>query len=186
MICKRLSAAILLVALTIGSSAFASPDTLDCAPGSSPDATKCAPDVNTQEPFSPDPSAPVGKSGNLLALTIAPKVVFQINQAADASTILRFVTNYLIAEPSAEVAVVGYAAGVDFMLKGAKDAEGKLYANQLNALADKGVHFKVCNNTLKSRKLTADAVVPQATVVPGAVNEIIRLQTREGYAYFRH
>jgi uncharacterized protein len=72
------------------------------------------------------------------------------------------------------------------MLKGATDTTGKPYAEQLQALALKGVHFKVCNNTLKSRGLTADAVVPQATVVPGAVNEIIRLQTKEGYAYFRH
>jgi len=181
-----ISVLVLLVALALGASAFASSDPLDCSPGSTTDATKCGPESDSQAQFSVAPAVPVGKSGNLVGLTAVPKVVFQINQAADASTILRFVTNYLIAEPAAEVAVVGYAGGVDFMLKGAKDAEGKLYANQLKALADKGVHFKVCNNTLKSHKLTADAVVPQATVVPGAVNEIIRLQTREGYAYFRH
>jgi intracellular sulfur oxidation DsrE/DsrF family protein len=132
----------------------------------------------------PDESA--GKAANLLAPVVHPKVVFQINQATDAPTILRFVTNYLIAEPAAEVAVVGYAGGVDFMLKGAMDAAGKPYADQVKVLADKGVAFKVCNNTLKTRGLTADAVAPAVTVVPGAVNEIIRLQTREGYAYFRH
>jgi len=118
--------------------------------------------------------------------TGCPKVVFQINQAGDAPTILRFVTNYLAAEPTARVVVVGYGGGVDFMLKGAVDAAGKPYADQVQALAAKGVSFRVCNNTLKARTLTADAVIPAATVVPGAVNEIIRLQTREGYAYFRH
>jgi len=115
-----------------------------------------------------------------------PKVVFQINDAANASTVLRFVTNYLVTEPSAKIAVVGYASGIDFMLADAKDARGNPYELQLAALSERGVEFKVCNNTLKSRNLTADAVGKQATVVPSAVNEIIRLQTREGYAYFQH
>ena len=185
MTCKLFPVVVFLIALT-GSFAFASPDSLNCAPGNSADVSKCGPDVSDQVPFSPDPAASFGRSGNLLAATVPPKVVFQINQAADAATILGFVANYLNFEPGAEVAVVGYAGGVDFMLKGAKDAGGKPFSNRLQALADKGVRFKVCGNTLKSRKLTADAVAPQATVVPGAVNEIIRLQTREGYTYFRH
>lgn len=116
----------------------------------------------------------------------APKVVFQINDAANASTVLRFVTNYLVAEPSARVTVVGYQSGIDFMLADAKDARGDPWAIKLEALAGQGVAFNACNNTLKSRNLTAEAVAKEATVVPSAVNEIIRLQTREGYAYFQH
>jgi len=116
----------------------------------------------------------------------APKVVFQINDAANASTILRFVTNYLVAESSAKVTVVGYASGIDFMLADAKDARGDPWAIKLEALAGQGVVFKVCNNTLKSRNLGAEVVAKEASVVPSAVNEIIRLQTREGYAYFQH
>jgi hypothetical protein len=119
-------------------------------------------------------------------LTSAPKVLFQLNTADDAPTILRFVTNYLAVEPTAHVAVVGYADGIDFMLKDAKDANGKPYADQMAALAARGVEFKVCNNTLRARRLTAEAVGAPAVVVPGAVNEIIRLQTKEGYAYFRN
>ncbi len=121
-----------------------------------------------------------------VAIGTGPKVVFQLNTAEDAPTILRFVTNYLAVEPNAQVAVVGYAGGIDFMLQGARDASGKLYAEQMAALTDRGVTFKVCNNTLRARNLTASAVSPPALVVPGAVNEIIRLQTREGYAYFQN
>ena len=72
------------------------------------------------------------------------------------------------------------------MLKDALDANGKPYADQLAALTGRGVAFEVCNNTLKARNLTAAAVSPLAAVVPGAVNEIIRLQTKEGYAHFRN
>lgn len=115
-----------------------------------------------------------------------PKVVFQINDGANASTILRFVTNYLVSEPTAKITVVGYASGIDFMLADAKDSRGDPYEIRLQPLAERGVEFKVCNNTLKSRNLDTNVVAKQATVVPSAVNEIIRLQTREGYAYFQH
>jgi hypothetical protein len=115
-----------------------------------------------------------------------PKVVFQVNRAEDAPLILRFVTNYLKTEPEAEVTVVGYASGIDFMLKNANDAEGKPYAAQVNRLLDLGVAFKVCNNTLKARNVTHDVVLANVAVVPSAVNEIVRLQTQEGYSYFRH
>jgi intracellular sulfur oxidation DsrE/DsrF family protein len=120
------------------------------------------------------------------AAAAVPKVVFQLNKAEDAPAILRFVTNYLAVEPTAQVAVVGYAGGIDFMLRDARDTSGKPYADQVAALAARGVAFKACNNTLKARNLTAEVVSPPATVVPGAVNEIIRLQTREGYAYFQN
>jgi intracellular sulfur oxidation DsrE/DsrF family protein len=115
-----------------------------------------------------------------------PKVVFQVNRAEDAPLILRFVTNYLKSEPEAEVTVVGYASGIDFMLKNANDAEGKAYAVQVNRLLDLGVTFKVCNNTLKARNAGAEAVLANVGIVPSAVNEIVRLQTQEGYSYFRH
>lgn len=114
-----------------------------------------------------------------------PKAVFQVNDPGDVPLVLRVVTNYLIAEPTAEVAVVGYGGGIDFMLKGAVDPNGKPYAIELNRLADRGVAFKVCNNTLKARNLSADAVAPMASVVPSAVIEIVRLQTHEGFAYFK-
>jgi intracellular sulfur oxidation DsrE/DsrF family protein len=116
----------------------------------------------------------------------APKVVFQINSDANASTVLRFVTNYLVSEPTAKITVVGYMSGIDFMLADAKDARGDPWAIKLQALAGQGVAFKVCNNTLKSRGLGPEVVAREATVVPSAVNEIIRLQTREGHAYFQH
>jgi hypothetical protein len=125
-------------------------------------------------------------SAAIAAPAPAPKVVFQINVAEDAPTILRFVTNYLIAEPTARVAVVSYGPGIDFMLKDAKDPKGVPYEPQLAMLKAKGVDFKVCDNTLKARNATAEIVSKEATVVPGAVNEILRLQTREGYAYFQH
>lgn len=113
-----------------------------------------------------------------------PKAVFQVSKLDDAELVLRVVGNYLVAEPTVEVHVVGYSTGIDFMLKGATDEKAKRYAEQMRRLADRGVKFKVCNNTLKGRNLTADAVDPLTSVVPSAVIEILRLQTHERFAYF--
>lgn len=120
------------------------------------------------------------------ATAAKPKVVFQVNRAEDAPLVLRFAGNYLKAEPEADVVIVGYASGIDFMLKDALDAEGKPYAAQVNRLIDRGVAFKVCNNTLNARKAGPEVVMAGVGIVPSAVNEIVRLQTQEGFAYFRH
>src|SRR5664279_68349 len=97
------------------------------------------------------PAGHVHGSGCASDAASVPKVLFKLNTADDAPTILRFVTNYLAVEPNARVAVVGYAGGIDFMLEGARDPNGKPYADQLAALTDRGVAFKVCNNTLRAR-----------------------------------
>jgi intracellular sulfur oxidation DsrE/DsrF family protein len=138
-----------------------------------------------QTPASPAPAKKLDCTSPVAAKA-KPKVVFQVNRAEDAPLILRFVTNYLKSEPEAEVTVVGYAGGIDFMLKNAVDADGKPYAVQVNRLIDMGVAFKACNNTLKARDAGPDVVLGGVGIVPSAVNEIVRLQTEDGYSYFRH
>jgi uncharacterized protein len=115
----------------------------------------------------------------------APKALFQLSNADDTALVLRVVSNYLLAVPNAEVTIVGYNSGAELMLKNARDPNGKLYAEQIHRLADRGVVFKACNNWLKSRNLTPDALISPVTVVPSGVIEILRLQNEEGFAYFR-
>jgi intracellular sulfur oxidation DsrE/DsrF family protein len=187
---------LVLAVVTAGAPAFAestepSTPTTAAAPAPEPSAAAakhigCAASSESITEANAASPAAAHKHERVVTEAAAPKVLFKLNTAEDAPTILRFVTNYLAVEPTAQVAVVGYAGGIDFMLKDARDANGKPYADQLAALTARGVAFKVCNNTLKSRNLTAAAVSPLATVVPGAVNEIIRLQTKEGYAYFQN
>jgi intracellular sulfur oxidation DsrE/DsrF family protein len=114
----------------------------------------------------------------------APKALFQLSNAEDTALVLRVATNYL-AVPNASVTIVGYNTGGEFMLKNARDSNGKLYAEQINRLADRGVVFKACNNWLKSKNLTADALVSPVAVVPSGAIEILRLQNEEHFAYFR-
>jgi len=52
-------------------------------------------------------------------------------------------------------------------------------------LAAKGVEFRVCNTTLKTRKLDASHVIAQAKVVPSGVAETANLQAKQGFVYLR-
>jgi intracellular sulfur oxidation DsrE/DsrF family protein len=114
------------------------------------------------------------------------KTVYHMNEGVDqASAGLRNIRNHLDADPTSKIVVVGHGKGIDFMLAGATDAKGELFAGAIGNLASKGVDFRVCNNTLVSRKIDASKVVLEATIVPSGVAEIARLQAREGYVYLK-
>ncbi len=113
------------------------------------------------------------------------KVVYHVNDSANARAAMRNVQNHLNAAPDAKIAVVTHGKGIDFLLNDAKDDKGEGYDAQVAGLVAKGVSFRVCNNTLKARKLDASAVNPEATIVPSGVAEIGKLQAQEGYVYLK-
>jgi intracellular sulfur oxidation DsrE/DsrF family protein len=112
-------------------------------------------------------------------------VVYHIDDSANAHMLLGNVNNHLIAAPDTKIHVVANGKGIEFLLKGAQDSNGKSYAPAIEALAAKGVAFKVCRNSLNSRKLGDDAVIAEATIVPAGVAEIARLQIEEKAAYIK-
>ncbi|MFZ5490121.1 MAG: DsrE family protein [Pseudomonadota bacterium] len=112
------------------------------------------------------------------------KVVYHITRGdSQGSRCLGNVRNHLAADPTAKIVVVGNGAGIDFMLNGAVDGKGAEFAGLIGGLASQGVSFRVCNNTLTSRKIPKDRVLLDATIVPSGVAEVANLQYREGYAY---
>ncbi len=114
------------------------------------------------------------------------KAVYHINEGTDkAVDVLRNVRNHMNADPKAKIVVVGHGKGIDFMLEGAEDANKNPFNVTMEGLAAKGVEFRVCNNTLVSRKIDKSKVVPPATIVLSGVAEIARLQRQEGYGYIK-
>jgi intracellular sulfur oxidation DsrE/DsrF family protein len=114
------------------------------------------------------------------------KVVYHFSEGlSQATNGLRNISNQLEVDPKAKIVVVSHARGVDFMMKGAKDANGNLYEDLVEDLALRGVRFDVCEITLRSRKLTKDQFISYSTFVPSGVAEITRLQQREGFAYLK-
>jgi hypothetical protein len=113
------------------------------------------------------------------------KVVYHIDDTTRASALLKNVENHLAAAPGTKITVVAHGKGIDFMLNNAQDANGNPYNVMMETLAQQGVEFKICNNTLKSRHLTAADVAYPVTIVPAGIVEIARLQAQEGYVYVK-
>jgi len=134
--------------------------------------------------------APMASAGPL-AEAAAPsasaeeKVVYHVNDSENAIAAMRNVQNHLSASPDAKVVLVTHGKGIDFLLSGAQDKNGNPYEPVVQALKAKGVDFRVCNNTLQSRKIDPKTVLPEASIVPSGVAEIGRLQAKEGYVYLK-
>jgi intracellular sulfur oxidation DsrE/DsrF family protein len=130
--------------------------------------------------------AAVGLSGCASMRGWGPdKAVYHINDARNATAVLRNVGNHLSVDPTARIVIVSHALGVDFLMEDAKDKNGNPYNIPVEALAAKGVTFDVCEITLKSRKLKKEQFIPEAKFVPSGVGEIAKLQYREGYVYVK-
>jgi uncharacterized protein len=114
------------------------------------------------------------------------KVVVHINEGTDkAPAVLRNVANLLNASPNAKVVVVGHSKGIDFMLDGAKDPKGNPFEVTMQTLKARGVEFRACANTFKSRKLDMSTLSPEAGIIPSGVAEIATLQAKEGFVYLK-
>ncbi|MFN7085397.1 MAG: DsrE family protein [Burkholderiales bacterium] len=113
------------------------------------------------------------------------KMVYHVASGTDIETALRNVANHIATSPRARLVVVAHNNGVDFLLRGAKNRGGSLYEPSVAQLKAQGVDFRVCQNTLIRRHIEADAVIPEAQLVPSGIAEISRLQTQEGYAYMK-
>jgi intracellular sulfur oxidation DsrE/DsrF family protein len=114
------------------------------------------------------------------------KVVYHLSEGIpQASRAIGNIRNHLNADPTAKIVVVAHGLGIDFLLDGATNQLDQPFAGGVSDLANKGVEFRVCNNTLVSRKIAADKVVMDAKVVPSGVAEVAKLQAKEGYVYLR-
>ena len=114
------------------------------------------------------------------------KAVYHINEGlAQAYRAVGNIRNHLAADPTVKITVVTHGPGIDFLLDGATNAIGESFAGSIGDLASKGVEFKVCNNTLVTRKIPKDRVVMEASVVPSGVSEVALLQAKSGFVYLR-
>ncbi len=114
------------------------------------------------------------------------KVVYHVNTGVEtAAAILNNITNELKASPTDKIVVVTHGPGIDFLISDAKDSKGREFSGQVSALAARGVDFRVCNNTLETRKIDAGTLLMEAKIVPSGVAEVARLQAKEGFVYLK-
>jgi intracellular sulfur oxidation DsrE/DsrF family protein len=120
-----------------------------------------------------------------VAASAQDMVVYHIDQAStQALKGLRNIRNHLDVDPGAKITVVTHAQGVDFLMEGAKDANGGDYAGPVAALKARGVKFEVCEITLKSRDLKKEQFLQEVDFTPSGVVRIAKLQ-KQGAAYIK-
>ena len=134
--------------------------------------------------------AAVAFAGVALGVSAAPgdpiKVVYHMNEGVEhAPQALRNVRNHLIVDPKAKIVMVSHAAGINFLMRDAKDKNGSPFEVTVQDLVSKGVEFRVCEITLKSRNIDRKQLIDEVKYVPSGVAEVSRLQIQEGYAYLK-
>jgi len=113
------------------------------------------------------------------------KVVYHIDDTStQALKGLRNIRNHLDTEPTTKITVVTHANGVDFLMEGAKDANGSPFAGPVSALVARGVTFEICEITLKNRNLKKEQFIQEANFTPSGVVRIAKLQLG-GQAYIK-
>ncbi len=114
------------------------------------------------------------------------KVVYHVTDSQAARGALNNARNHLDAtEGKIRIVFVTHGGGVEFLQQGATDKDGNPYDIAIEKLQDRGVEFRVCNNTLRARKIDPKTLVDGAKVVPSGIAEATHLQAREGFAYLK-
>ena len=127
-----------------------------------------------------------GLSGAAAQAQETIKVVYHMSEGIpQAFRAIGNIRNHLAADPTAKIVVVTHGLGIDFLLDGATNQMDQPFAGAIGELAARGVDFRVCNNTLVSRKIDPAKVAMEAKIVPSGVAEVARLQAREGFVYLR-
>ncbi|KPK73669.1 MAG: hypothetical protein AMJ84_01660 [Acidithiobacillales bacterium SM23_46] len=116
------------------------------------------------------------------------KVVYHIN-SADTKTqkgALRNIQNHInaVGKDNLDLRVVMHGGGVAMLQTAQKDEDMK---GSIEKLKLQGIHFNVCANTLKGKKLNYKTDlydVSEKDIVPSGVAEIAALQ-QKGYVYVK-
>jgi intracellular sulfur oxidation DsrE/DsrF family protein len=114
------------------------------------------------------------------------KVVYHLNEGIEQATgAIRNIRNHLTADPKAKIVVVAHAAGINFLLRDARDKNGNPFEVAVQDLTSKGVEFRACRFTLQSRNIDPKQLMDEAKLVASGVAEVARLQSQEGFAYLK-
>lgn len=114
------------------------------------------------------------------------KVVYHINDINSANGALRNVKNHLnaIGDEHAEIIVVTHSSGAFTLVDGATDAKGRSMGDAVQTLANRGVQFRICANTIRGKKIPKEKVSTYAEVIPSGVAHVAHLQ-QKGYLYVK-
>ena len=116
----------------------------------------------------------------------AQKVVYHMNDIEWGFRGLKNMKNHLnaLGDKNVEIIAVFHSSGGFIVVDGKKDSKGHEFAGMINELANRGVKFAICANTIRGKKIPKEAINLHAEVVPSGVAEVAELQYK-GYVYVK-
>lgn len=119
------------------------------------------------------------------------KVVYHVNNIHSAKGAFRNVKNHLnaVGDENLDIIVVTHSSGAFALVDGAmgkKDKKGKTYSfnDTIASLANRGVKFQICANTIRGKKIDKNKISEYAEVVPSGVAQVAELE-QNGYVYLK-
>jgi len=120
------------------------------------------------------------------------KVVYHVNNIHTATGALRNVKNHLnaLGDENIELIVVTHSSGAFSLVDGSmgkkSSKSGKVYNfnDTIAGLANRGVKFQICANTIRGKKIDKNKISEFAEVIPSGVAQVADLQ-QKGYLYVK-
>ena len=112
----------------------------------------------------------------------AHRIVFEVTTegAEQWTAVLNNVENVRAALGSAtEIEVVGHSKGLSMLI-----AKDNALADRMKKLADAGVTFTACENTMKKKNVTKEQLLPFSKTTDSGVAELVRKQ-EGGWSYIK-
>jgi uncharacterized protein len=113
------------------------------------------------------------------------KVVYQFNKADEHyHNAVLFSVGAMLRKygDNIEIVVVGIGPGIHVLAKNPERPVSATVKARISSLAQYGVKFHACGNTMKSLKWSKDNIIDVATIVEVGAADIMELQ-QKGYAY---
>lgn len=109
------------------------------------------------------------------------KIVWEMasGDTAQQRILFKQIGNVLTAAPDTKIEIVFHGPSVYGLLK-----DSGYFKEQIIGFHKKGVVMAVCNNALKNRNIKPERVIPEATIVPVAILELVKKQ-EEGWSYIK-
>jgi len=111
------------------------------------------------------------------------RVLFHIDEGSisRANMVLHNIQNLMddLGEGNVEVALVANGEGVKALLR-----SPNVHKRQISKLAEHGVQFLACRNSLRFMGLDEDDMLDPVVIVPAGVSELAKKQA-DGWAYIR-
>ena len=120
------------------------------------------------------------------------KVVYHVNNIHTATGALRNAKNHLnaVGDKNVEMIVVTHSSGAFALVDGAMGKKskktGKVYNfnDVIAGLANRGVKFQICANTIRGKKIAKSKINENAEIIPSGVAHVAHLQ-QKGYIYVK-